>query len=113
MNGAMDEQKKNFLVVHQTAPTCGKQVFSAIGHTSDSICDICGEEGHSMIHAAWCCQALKHKRSEADEDIANIPLHIIPQAILYGIAPAMSPHHELTYWGDRLDEADIDESIQK
>ena len=74
-------------------------------HHDNNQCEHCGATDGDFAHATWTCPALCHIRgpmiADFSEHLDHTQLH---PSLLYGIAPALTASHSLTYWGSKCTE---------
>ena len=53
----------------------------------------------------WHCPCMQTERQQLIDDFApGLNIDALHPALKHGIAPAMSPHHNLTFWGAHVDQ---------
>ena len=108
----LDESRANYRRVAQNAGSWGKDTILKTGYIDNDVCDLCGTNGQNPIHSVWHCPALHAARTAADPDLACISSACLPPTILIGIAPALAMFHEMTFWGEHLDD-EVDDNTRK
>ena len=59
-------------------------------------------------HTTWECPALQKQREAIiTKECLGLQPEWLPVAVRNGIAPAMSPHPTLSYWGAKLDDVPV------
>ena len=102
----------NLLRVILTGSTWTKDKFVHTGQASSSICELCNEDlTHDATHMFWECKTFECIRKEVAPNVNKIPLHALPKPLRIGIAPALQPDPQCSYWGSSTKH--LDEGIAK
>lgn len=74
-----------------------------LGRADDSICGLCGYGPEGKDQVAWFCKhpAVIESRANAHTLFVGIDPCILPFAVRQGVAPAMPPLRDATYWGEK------------
>ncbi len=72
---------------------------------SDGKCPHCGTDVEDFTHITWQCEAIhKHRKVDTLKDVDHM---ILPSYIKHGVPKAMSTDVEGTFWGDRVDQSNM------
>ena len=71
------------------------------------MCELCGEQQHTVAHTIFQSPALHARRTEVDSDLASLPIEVLTEALRVGIAPIMSALPGSMYWGSWHDDLSV------
>ena len=93
----------------QQGATWDKKHTARSGYSKGTACDHCGQDDADFAHVSWHCPALHDVRQKAIVKFCpGLKPEMLHPAMLYGIAPAMSPLHYCINWGTTLDHVQDD-----
>ena len=93
-----DEQ--GMIKMSEQGATWDKNHTTKSGYSNDTGCDHCGMMNADFAHVTWRCPALDEARQNCiNKFCPGLTADMLHPAMLYGIAPAMSPLHDRTFWG--------------
>ena len=91
----------------QQGASLDRCMTSKYGFHNTNRCEHCGAENVCIEHVVWTCPPLQREREKTVNSICpQMCVQALPASTRYGIAPALSPLWDHTFWGAKADDID-------